>query len=152
MMQRGFSMGGAGPSFQVFISHSSIDTWVARQLARYVERCGAVTFLDEADIEYGDDFEERILAAARASHELIVLLTPWAIKRPYIWLEIGAIWGQGKRIVGVLHGLTANELVTQEGTPALLKRIDLVDINRIDTYFDQLKARIERTRSENVRS
>jgi len=93
-----------------------------------------------------------MLAAARASHELIVLLTPWAIKRPYIWLEIGAIWGQGKRIVGVLHGLTANELVTQEGTPALLKRIDLVDINRIDTYFDQLKARIERTRSENVRS
>jgi hypothetical protein len=137
-------MGKAEAAFQVFISHSSVDTWVARQLARCVEDCGAMTFLDEADIEYGDDFEDRILAAARASHELLVLLTPWAVKRPYIWLEIGAIWGQGKRIVGVLHGLTANELVTQEGTPALLKRIDLVELNRIDTYFEQLRGRIGR--------
>ena len=143
-------MRNAETAFQVFISHSSIDTWVARQLARNVESCGGVPFLDEADIEYGDDFEERILAAARASEELIVLLTPWAIKRPYIWLEIGAIWGQGKRIVGVLHGLTANELVTSEGTPALLKRIDLVEINRIDSYFEQLKKRIERTRRKNA--
>lgn len=132
--------------FQVFISHSSVDTWIARQIARHLEECGAKAFLDEADIEYGDDFEERILAAAKSSTELLVLLTPWAIKRPYIWLEIGAVWGQGKRIVGVLHGLSANELVTQEGTPALLKRIDLVEINNIDSYFEQLSSRISRRR------
>lgn len=132
--------------FQVFISHSSVDTWIARQIARHLEERGAKAFLDEADIEYGDDFEERILAAAKSSTELLVLLTPWAIKRPYIWLEIGAVWGQGKRIVGVLHGLSANELVTQEGTPALLKRIDLVEINNIDSYFEQLSSRISRRR------
>lgn len=132
--------------FQVFISHSSIDTWVARQIARYLEECGASAFLDEADIEYGDDFEERILAAAQSSAELLVLLTPWAVKRPYIWLEIGAVWGQGKRIVGVLHGLSASELVTQEGTPALLKRIDLVELNKIDGYFEQLRRRIAQRR------
>jgi hypothetical protein len=63
-------------AYKVFISHSSIDTWVARQLARYIEDAGAVTFLDEADIEYGDDFEERILEALRTSQELLVLLTP----------------------------------------------------------------------------
>jgi hypothetical protein len=129
-------------SYTVFISHSSIDTWVARQVARYVEALGASTFLDEADIEFGDDFEERILDAARASDELLVLLTPWALRRPYIWLEIGAVWGLGRRIVGVLHGLTPNELVTQEGTPALLKRIDLVELNNIDSYFEQLKRRV----------
>jgi hypothetical protein len=136
-------------TFQVFISHSSIDTWVARQLSRHVVDCGAITFLDEADIEYGDDFEERILAAARASEELLVLLTPWSIKRPYIWLEIGAVWGQGKRIVGILYGLTTSELVAQDGTPALLKRIDLVEINKIDVYLDQLKKRIKRGRDKN---
>ena len=134
------------PGFQVFISHSSSDTWVARQISYHLEQCGAVTFLDEADIEYGDDFEERILTAVQASEELLVLLTPWSVRRPYIWLEIGAIWGQGKRIVGVLHGLNANELITQEGTPALLKRIDLVEINKIDIYFEQVKARIARWR------
>jgi TIR domain len=133
-----------GDHYAVFISHAAADLWVARQLSGHIQRCGASTFLDEADVEYGDDFEERILAAVRSCQELIVLLTPWSIKRPYIWLEIGAIWGQGKRIVGVLYGLTPNELVGQEGTPALLKRIDLVELNRIDLYFDQLKGRIGR--------
>ncbi len=79
----------------------------------------------------------------RASQELLVLLTPWALKRPYIWLEIGAIWGLGKRVVGVLHGLSPNELVTQEGTPALLSRIDLVRLNNVNSYLDQLRGRIE---------
>jgi len=63
-------------------------------------------------------------------------------KAPYIWLEIGAVWGLGRRIVGVLHGLTPSELVSQEGTPALLKRIDLVELNNIDSYFEQLKRRV----------
>jgi hypothetical protein len=76
------------------------------------------------------------------------LLTPWSVKRPYIWLEIGAVWGQGKRIVGILYGLTTSELVAQDGTPALLKRIDLVEINKIDGYLDQLKKRIKRGRDK----
>ena len=92
----------------------------------------------------GDDFEERILEAVRASDELLVLLTPWSIKRPYIWLEIGAVWGRNKRIVGVLYGLDAKELLAMDGTPALLKKIDLVDLNRVDSYFAQLRGRIER--------
>lgn len=142
-------MSNPDPVFQVFISHSSVDTWVARQIARSVEERGATYFLDEADMEYGDDFEDKILAAVRASQELLVLLTPWAIKRPYIWLEIGAIWGQGQRIVGVLYGLGVKELMTEEGTPALLKRITLVEINKLDEYFDQLAARVEKARQDN---
>jgi hypothetical protein len=129
-------------AYKVFISHSSIDTWVARQLARYIEDLGASTFLDEADIEYVDDFEERILEAIKTSQELLVLLTPWALKRPYIWLEIGAIWGLGRRVIGVLHGVSPSELVAQDGTPALLKRIDLVELNNVGLYFEQLQRRI----------
>ena len=135
--------------YQVFISHSSEDTWVARQLSQIIQGFGASTFLDEADIEYGDDFEDRILEAARNSQEMLVLLTPWALKRPYIWLEIGAVWGLGKRIVGVLHGLSANELVSQDGTPALLKRIDLVRLNDVDAYLNQLKLRVTSEVAEN---
>ena len=47
----------------VFISHSSIDTWVAAQIAREVSVAGATPFLDEANISVGEDFEERILEA-----------------------------------------------------------------------------------------
>jgi hypothetical protein len=74
------------------------------------------------------------------------LLTPWSIKRPYIWLEIGAIWGQGQRIVGVLYGISVKDLVTDEGTPAMLKRITLVEINKLDEYFRQLSGRVEKAR------
>jgi len=45
----------------VFISHSSADTWVAKQIAREIAACGATPFLDEAHVDAGADFEEDIL-------------------------------------------------------------------------------------------
>jgi hypothetical protein len=45
----------------VFVSHSSQDTWVARQIAREIESSGAKPFLDEAEVDAGADFEEDIL-------------------------------------------------------------------------------------------
>ena len=139
-------MSNPDPVFQVFISHSSVDTWVAHQIARAVEQCGATSFLYETDIEYGDDFEEKMRAAVHASRELLVLLTPWALKRPYIWLEVGAFWRQGQRIVGVLYGSGKRDLVTDEGMPIMLKRITLVEINQLDEYFRQLAGRVEEVR------
>lgn len=129
-------------NYIVFISHAGTDTWVARQIQKCIIQCGAEAFLDVADIDIGDDFEERILEEIAKSRELLVLLTPWSLKRPYIWMEIGAIWGQRKRIVGVLHGLTTRDIAALEYGPALLKRINLIDINELDIYFEQLNERI----------
>jgi hypothetical protein len=129
---------------KVFISHSSRDTWVARQLAAHIRNCGADTFLDESDIQHGDDFEEEILKAEETSTELLVLLTPWALERTYIWLEIGFFRRGGKRIVGVLHGVSHKDIATDERIAVLLKKIDLVDINAIDSYFEQLRKRVSR--------
>lgn len=142
-------MSASSNSLQVFISHSSKDTWVARQIADRISACGAGTFLDEADVAYGDDFDDKIIAAADHSIELLVLLTPWALNRPYIWIEIGLFLNERKRIVVVLHGLTAKEISTDERIPAILKRIDLVEINQLDGYFNQLKKRvIEREKAD----
>ena len=76
----------------VFVSHSGTDTWVARQIARGITDCGATPFLDEAAINVGADFEHDILAFLKKAHELVVLLTPWALDRPYVWAELGAAW------------------------------------------------------------
>lgn len=65
----------------VFISHSSIDTWIARQIGVHIQECGADIFLDEADIEHGDDFEDRIHDAEEKCSERVVLLIPWAMSR-----------------------------------------------------------------------
>lgn len=135
---------------KVFISHSSKDTWVAKQLAAHIRALGAHTFLDESDIEHGDDFEEEILKAEETSTELLVLLTPWALERPYVWLEIGFFRRGGKRIIGVLHGISHKDIATDERIAVLLKKIDLVELNGIDSYFEQLRRRITRQETDDA--
>jgi len=127
----------------VFVSHSGQDTWVAKQIAREIEACGATPFLDEAQVDAGADFEEDILNFLERAHELVVLLTPWALERPYVWAEIGAAWGRRIPIVALLLGITPTELQTRPGIPVLLKKRDLLQLNDIEVYFEQLKARIQ---------
>jgi hypothetical protein len=128
---------------KVFISHSSKDTWVAIQIANHVRKAGADTFLDENDIEHGDDFEDELVKASKLCTELLLLLTPWSVGRPYIWLEIGFFRHDNKRIVGVLHGLKLEEISTDARIPVLLKKLDLLDINEIGSYFIQLDRRVK---------
>jgi hypothetical protein len=99
----------------VFVSHSGMDIWVAKQIAREISACGAIPFLDETEIDVGADFEEDILALLQKADELVVLLTPWALGRPYVWAELGAAWDRQIPIVGLLHGLTVAELQSRAG-------------------------------------
>ena len=130
------------PRPRVFISHASTDLWVARQIEGKVRLCGADTFLDCEHIEHGDDFDERIIEAAQDCTELLVLFTPTARDRKYVWMEIGMFLGVRKRIVGVLHGLEKKELATDQFTPVALKRIHVVDLNDINSYFAELARRV----------
>jgi len=127
----------------VFISHSGVDTWVAKQIAREVSNCGAEPFLDEADINAGSDFEEDILAFLERAHELLVLLTPWALDRPYVWAELGAAWGRRIPIVALLQGITPAELQSKSSVPIFIKKRDLLPLNDIETYFEQLRERVK---------
>jgi len=130
--------------YMIFISHAGADTWVAKKLAQSIEEKGATTFLDEAHIAIGEDFEDRILEALDQSKELIVYFTPWSIARPYVWTEIGAAWGKRLPIVGILHGLTPEELNSKAGIPNLIKRRNLIDINKFENYLMELNIRIKK--------
>jgi hypothetical protein len=72
---------------------------------------------------------------------LVVLLTPWALDRPYVWIELGAAWGRRIPIVALLLGITPGELQTRPGIPVLLKKRDLLELNDIETYLEQLRRR-----------
>jgi hypothetical protein len=126
----------------VFVSHSGPDTWVAKQIAREITARGATAYLDEAQIDVGTDFEEDILTSLERAHEFVVLLTPWALDRPYVWAEIGAAWGRRIPIVALLLGLTPVELQSRAGVPVLLKKRDLLQLNEIDVYLEQLASRV----------
>ena len=126
----------------VFISHSGEDTWVARQIAREICARGAKSFLDEADIDVGAEFEEDIRQFLDKAHELLVLVTPWSLERPYVWAEVGAAWIRRIPIVVVLHGISASEFQAQPHAPVFLKKRDMIRLNDIDQYLDQLGERV----------
>lgn len=126
----------------VFISHAGEDTWIARQIAREVTSRGARPFLDQADIDVGAEFEDDIRLFLDRANELIVLFTPWSLERPYVWAEIGAAWIRRIPIVVVLLGLTPAEFQSRPNTPVFLKKRDLIHLNQIDQYLDQLQERV----------
>ena len=128
----------------VFISHSSSDTWVAEQIAHRIKILGAEVFLDETHIQSGADFEEEILTNLNKSNEILALLTPWALKRPYVWAELGVAWGRRIRIVGVLHGISPSNLNKKSEAAIFLKKRNLIELNDIEKFFAELKIRCAR--------
>jgi hypothetical protein len=133
----------------IFVSHSGEDTWVARQIAREIAGQGARAFLDEADIDVGAEFEEDIREFLDVAHELVVLITPWSLDRPYIWSEIGAAWIRRIPIVILLHGISAADFQARPNAPVFLKKRDMIKLNDIDQYLEQLGQRIAEGRTAN---
>jgi hypothetical protein len=141
-------MSSSRNDYLVFVSHAGEDTWVARQIAREVAATGSQFFLDEANIEIGVDFVEVIRDALNRANELLVLFTPWALTRPFVWAEIGGALLRGIPIIVVLHGISIGEFVARSDVPAFLKNRDMIKLNDIDEYFPQLRARVSRSRNE----
>ena len=98
-------------------------------------------FLDEAEIEVGGDFEDEILDSLDRADELVVLLTPWALERPYVWAECGAAWSRRIPIVILLQGITPAEFQLRPGVPVFLKKRNMIDLNAIDEYLAELRKR-----------
>ena len=128
-------------SYRAFISHSGEDTWVARQLSAACAGHGVTTFLDEAEIAVGGRFEEEILDALRNADELIVLATPWALDRTYVWMEIGAAWLRELPIVVLLLGMTPAQFQARMNIPIALKERNMIGLNNVDRYLSELALR-----------
>lgn len=130
-------------SYRVFLSHAWTDRWVADQIRRRLENeCGASVFIDIFDIRKGDDIEDRIFEAMRDTDELLVLLTPWALDRNWLWVEIGAARALGRRVVPVLYQVSL-ETFDARGGPTFLRSKNMVEINDLDAYFGELTSRVE---------
>lgn len=125
------------PTYQVFVSHATADKWIATTFCEKIDATGATSFRDDRDINGGDSIPESIRTQIQVSRELVVLLTPDSIERPWVLLEVGAAWGRrkGYRIVPVLCH------VSFDAIPDIIEGKKALHINDFDKYLAELKHR-----------
>ena len=128
-------------AYRVFISHSTDDLWVARQIERCIRELGGETFFDAYDIDVGV-FETRLFETLPTCREFVVLFTPWSVRRNWLWVEMGAARVCRLQIVPILYKTTLGEIDENLGGATFLHSLKVIDINALDDYFDGLGKRI----------
>lgn len=128
------------PEYQVFVSHATADKWIATTMCEKIDATGATSFRDDRDINGGDSIPESIRTEIQVSRELVVLLTPDSIERPWVLLEVGAAWGRRKdyRIVAVLCHVPFDVI------PGIIKGKKAFYINDFDKYLFELRRRVKK--------
>jgi hypothetical protein len=129
-------------NYKIFVSHSGDDAWVAEQIAKRIEDCGAAAFLDRRDIVAGDDFKERIREEIPKCKELLALFTPWSRKRAWVRHEIGMADALKKRIVCVFYKVNTADFDPQDDGAGPLDGLHIIDLNNVCTYFKDLRERV----------
>lgn len=121
--------------YLVFISHSSLDAWIAKVMVEKIEGLGAECWLDEKDLAGGDVIVENIIRAIDACHEAIVLISPNSVKSQWVPFEIGGVRAQHKRVTPILNNVQWQQM-------APMRDIRGIELNRFDEFPAQLKRRI----------
>lgn len=105
-----------------------------------IEQVGAETFRDDRDIDGGDDIPDEIRRKIVQSDEMVVLLTPESITRPWVLLEVGAAWGRRQRfrVVAVLCHVQVDTI------PDMIRSKKAITVNEFDDYLKELRRRVSR--------
>ena len=127
--------------YVVFLSHSSLDTWIASVIAEKIQALGADCWIDEKDLTGGDIIVEDIIKGIDACHEAIVLISPNSVKSQWVSFEIGGVRAQHKRVTPVLNNVKPQQM-------APMQDIKGIDLNKLDQFLAQLKKRISRWQSD----
>jgi len=130
--------------YLIFISHSTKDRWVAKQMSNLIEEkgreWGIKTFLDEKDIDGGDSIPESIRENIQKCDEFLLLLSRYSVNRPWVLIELGAAWGLEKRVVTIIDKVTPDEM------PEVISPYKAIDINNFDQYIAQLLSRAKESK------
>ncbi|MBX3443757.1 MAG: toll/interleukin-1 receptor domain-containing protein [Planctomyces sp.] len=82
---------------------------------------------------------EEIRRQLRRSREIVVLLTPESVNRPWVLLEVGAAWGLSRRmrITPVLCH-TPFDMI-----PDMIRNKKAIRLNEMNAYLAELSRRVE---------
>lgn len=114
----------------VFLSYSYLDSFTANVLANELRNQGiSVGFLD-SEMKSKEKFVDSIKEAIESSDFIVVLITPDSVKRDNVMAEAGAAVAFGKRILGVVSGMSIEDVLVSN-IPSFLKDMPLVSIDDI---------------------
>lgn len=120
----------------VFISYASANTVEATKIYDAVLNAGGKAFLASKNLNWGEDFAERIRTVLTASKELWLLVSPTSLKSDWVLSEWGAAWALRKTIIPILHQCSVADL------PDRLQRLHCIDFYRYQELIDA-KIKIE---------
>lgn len=135
------SKGKRRPRYVVFISHSSLDAWIARTIAEKIQSVGVDCWLDQKDLEGGDVIPDEIIRGIDACQEAIVLISPNSVNSRWVSFEIGGVLAQHKRVTPILNNVRPGEMDP-------MKDIKSIDLNKFEEFLAQLEGRVAQTRSK----
>lgn len=125
---------------KVFISYSSKDSEVARQLYSFLQMAGAEPFLAEIDLPPGVKWKEEILDALRNSPWVFFLATPNSCPSQAVAHEIGASLVLKKKLIPLMWKVTPKQLPPWvDDTQA----VDLRDSSKVVQLIKQIGETIQ---------
>jgi len=130
--------------YLVFISHSSKDRWIAKQMSKLIEQQGRLynvkAFLDEKDIQGGYPIADSIRLSIEQCNEFVVLLSKYSIDRQWVLVEVGAAWALRKHVVAITDKITPEEM------PDITRSHKAIDLNEFDTYLKEMVDRAKKVK------
>lgn len=125
---------------QVFISYSSKDGDIARQIHTALSLAGAQPFLAETDLQPGVKWKEDILENLRQSKWVFFLATPNSCTSQPVAHEIGASLALKKKFIPIMWKVSPKDLPEWvDDTQA----VDLGDSKRISELIRQIGQTVE---------
>src|SRR5437588_12649913 len=121
--------------YLVFVSHSSVDAWIAKVMVEKIEALGADCWLDEKDLGGGDVIVEDIRRGINACDEALILISPNSVKSKWVPFEIGGLRQLEKHVTPIFNNVKAQQMEP-------LKHIKGIDLNSFDEFLAQLRRRI----------
>lgn len=120
---------------RVFLSHSWRDKALARRVARRLRHRGVEVWIDESEMQVGDQLSDRLIKAIQESKWLLVLVTPDAMKSKWIACEL-SVARKTTPAPAIIPLITESGLLWDLIDDHL--GVDIFDPLTIEDRFDQL--------------
>ena len=125
-------------SSELFISHAAADAplaeFIEQQARSSIPGVAIFRTTRTGSIAAGKEWLREIGRHLKSADRFLVLLTPWSLKRPWIWFEGGAAWIREKTVVPVTAGgLAANDV------PEPLRLLQLLSLENPDDVRQAFK-------------